>query len=302
MKKLLILFFIVASASLSIASNTDTISVSQLEQRLLQLEVQTSSLQKSIKSINSQISDLSRTGKVAASNIESLNAKSDSISSSLVSTKEDLTKTTSSLGETVSEAKTSVEAANEAIKNRTIIGSVAVLLALIAAGIVYFILKNKISSDSSVIEKIKATQDKLQEESMKLDNKLVEIMEKQLSVASVSASVKESAEPDHSLALKVADEIVRIEMNLSKMDPTIKGHKQLSKAVERIKNNFSAQGYEMVDMLGLPYKEGTKAVVTFIDEPTLKNGEQIVTGVAKPQINYNGQMIQAAQITVSQNI
>lgn len=302
MKKFLILFFILASTSLSIANNADTISVSQLEQRLHQLEIQTSSLQKSIKSINKQITDLSRTGKVTASSIESLNAKSDSISSSLLSTKEDFTKTTSSLGETVSEAKTNVDAANEAIKNRTIIGAVAILLTLIVAGIIYIILKKKISSDSSVVEKIKATQDKLQEESVKLDNKLIEIMDKQLSIANVSSSAKESSEPDHSLALKVADEIVRIEMNLSKMDSTIKGHKQLSKAVERIKNNFSAQGYEMVDMLGLPYKDGTKAVVTFIDEPSLKEGEQIVTSVTKPQINYNGQMIQAAQITVSQNI
>ena len=34
----------------------------------------------------------------------------------------------------------------------------------------------------------------------------------------------------------------------------------------------------------------------------LKDGEQIITGIIKPQVNYNGKMIQAAQITVSQNI
>ena len=55
-------------------------------------------------------------------------------------------------------------------------------------------------------------------------------------------------------------------------------------------------------MLGKPYNEGIKAVVNFVTDEDLKEGEQIVTGIIKPQINYNGVMIQAAQITVSQNI
>ena len=109
-----------------------------------------------------------------------------------------------------------------------------------------------------------------------------------------------STETDHSLALKVADEIVLL--NLSRMDASVKGYKQLAKAVERIKNNFQANGYEIIDMLGKPYNEGMKVVANFVPDETLKEGEQIITGVTKPQINYNGKMIQSAQITVSQNI
>ena len=125
----------------------------------------------------------------------------------------------------------------------------------------------------------------------------MEIAEKQLSVTPIK---KEENEMDHSLALKVADEIVKIETNLSRMDTKIKGHKQLSKAVERIKNNFYANGYEIVDMLGKKYAHGMKAAVTFITDETLKEGEQIITKIIKPQINYKGEMIQAAQIEVSQ--
>ncbi len=43
-----------------------------------------------------------------------------------------------------------------------------------------------------------------------------------------------------------------------------------------------------------------KVVANFVPDETLKEGEQIITGVTKPQINYNGKMIQSAQITVSQ--
>ena len=109
-------------------------------------------------------------------------------------------------------------------------------------------------------------------------------------------------EQDHSLALKVADEIIRIEINLAKMDPAVKGYKQLSKAVERIRTNFAANGYEIVDMLGQPYHEGMKVVANFVTDESLAEGAQIITGITKPQINYNGVMIQSAQITVSQNI
>ena len=100
---------------------------------------------------------------------------------------------------------------------------------------------------------------------------------------------------------KVADEIVRIETNLSRMDSSVKGYKQLSASVRRIKDNFLANGYEMVDMLGKPYSEGMKVLANFVPDESLKEGEQIITGIIKPQINYNGVMIQAAQITVSQN-
>ena len=58
----------------------------------------------------------------------------------------------------------------------------------------------------------------------------------------------------------------------------------------------------MVDMLGLPFKEGMKAIVNFEWDENLKEGEQIITNIVKPQVNYNGVMIQTAQITVSQNI
>lgn len=89
---------------------------------------------------------------------------------------------------------------------------------------------------------------------------------------------------------------------MSRMDSSIRGYKQLSKAVGRIKDNFNAHGYEIVDMLGKPYCEGMKVIAEFVLNEDLEEGQQIITGITKPQVNYNGIMIQAARITVSQNI
>ena len=182
---------------------------------------------------------------------------------------------------------------------------ILVVLLLIILVVAYYYHK-KISRGSTSIDEVRRVQEglqkaqtSLQEESIKLDSKLVELIEAQISATPQESGSKEI---DHSLTLKVADEIVRMEMNLSRMDPSAKGHKQLSKAVQRIKDNFKANGYEIVDMLGKPYNEGMKVVANFVADESLDEGKQIITGITKPQINYNGKMIQAAQITVSQNI
>jgi predicted ATP-grasp superfamily ATP-dependent carboligase len=69
-----------------------------------------------------------------------------------------------------------------------------------------------------------------------------------------------------------------------------------------MKDNLLANGYELVEMLGKDYIEGMKVTASFVADNNLEEGKQIITGITKPQINYKGKMIQAAQITVSQNI
>ena len=206
------------------------------------------------------------------------------------------------------ETNASIQANNTLLSNRTLWGiTIGSLLFLLLATSVFLLLR-RIKRGTTSIAEIRKAQDalqvaqtKIQEESLSLDNKLLEIAEKQIAVARQEAPTG-NHETDHSLALKVADEVTRIEMNLARMDASVKGHKQLAKAVERIKSNFLANGYEMVDMLGKPYHDGMKVIANFVSDENLKEGEQIITGIIKPQINYNGQMIQAAQITVSQNI
>ena len=66
--------------------------------------------------------------------------------------------------------------------------------------------------------------------------------------------------------------------------------------------DYKHNGYEIVDMLGKPYHEGMKVIANFVENEELELGKQIITGIIKPQINYKGKMIQAAQITVSQNL
>ena len=194
------------------------------------------------------------------------------------------------------------------LQSRTLYGVIVVIVVLaIIVGIAYWLTK-RIKSGTSTIgdvrraqEALQAAQTKMQEESVKLDNQLLAIVQKQLD-ASVPSANKTTGEPDHSLVVKLADEIARIETNLSKMDKSVRGYKQLVQAKDRMINNVRANGYEIISLLGQEYNDGMQFPARFVPDESLPEGKRIITGMTKMQVNYNGKMIQPAEIVVSQNI
>lgn len=294
MKKILLI--ILACLSLTaFAQSNDSLEIVDLKKRVARLERQIGEIKSQQNALFNQQQKVNDSLKIQLSD---QSQKSETMKSEL----------TTQLENTNTELNKNVSNLSENISANKLIAIFGIIAAVILLVVVYLVLKNKIGSKDSDIDKIKSAQKSLenvqksmQEESVKLDNKLVELLEKQMTSQPIVTESK-SSEPDHSLALKVADEIIRIETNLSKMDPSVKGYKQLSKAVERIRTNFMANGYEIVDMLNKPYNEGMKVTANFVSDESLADGEQKITGITKPQINYNGKMIQSAQITVSQNI
>lgn len=194
------------------------------------------------------------------------------------------------------------------LQSRTLCGVIVVIVVLaIIVGVACWLTK-RIKTGTSTVddvrkaqEALQAAQTKMQEESVKLDNQLLAIVQKQLD-ASVSSASKTTGEPDHSLVVKLADEIARIETNLSKMDKSVKGYKQLVQAKDRMINNVRANGYEIISLLGQEYNDGMQFQTRFVPDESLPEGKRIITGMIKMQVNYNGKMIQPAEIVVSQNI
>jgi hypothetical protein len=185
-------------------------------------------------------------------------------------------------------------------RSMIVLASLIVLLLIIV--IIWLLLKKVIKNNKSTLEEnIRSLQTELDEESLKLDSKLVDILEKQLKIASASLDVESNKEEDHSLALKVADEVMRIRMNLSNMDRNIRGHKQLSRAVSAIIDNFSAYGYDIPDLLNQVYDPGMKMIATMVQEDSLESGTQLIKRIIKPQVNYKNKMIQAAEVVVAYN-
>lgn len=294
-----------------------TFAQSELKE-LSSLKKEVSILQTSHNRLKNDVVVLTNKNRKAVSRISTLEAENEELNSKLDSLQvayEDLASNQKAdkteLSASINQTNDKVQATEEILFSRTIwsIGSIVLLLLALTATVWAFMKKFKSGTTSiddvrkaqasleQAQENIRKAQEKMQEETIQLDNKLIEVLSNQ----SVSApTTTDDGEIDHSLTLKVADEIVKIEMNLSRMDESIKGYKQLSKGVQRIKDNFKANDYEIVDMLGKPYQAGMKAAVTFVADDTLEPGQQIITRIIKPQVNYKQIMIQAAQIEVSQ--
>lgn len=290
MKKIL---FILCSVLITLSTNAQIDSLVNVHQtRIDELESRVNDLQQADAKLRNADASLTRRIDGVDEQIATLRSANEQNAGAIASTSEALSQDIQGVSE---QAQDDTKKVSDNLFLAIIIGAIIALLIFAVSICLYLVLRKK---NTSAFDKIKSAQDALQEESLKLDEKLVELLDKQMAIQNAAPA---QAEPDHSLALKVADEIVRIETNLSRMDSSVKGYKQLSASVRRIKENFAANGYEMVDMLGKPYKEGMKAIVNFESDDTLKEGEQIITNIIKPQINYNGVMIQTAQITVSQN-
>lgn len=208
----------------------------------------------------------------------------------------------------INATNTNVQSNQDTLHSRTLWGGGLSLAFFVAIIVVAYKLGKRINSGTSTIgdvrraqEVLQAAQTKMQEESVKLDNQLLAIVQKQLD-ASVPSANKTTGEPDHSLVVKLADEIARIETNLSKMDKSVRGYKQLVQAKDRMINNVRANGYEIISLLGQEYNDGMQFQTRFVPDESLPEGKRIITGMIKMQVNYNGKMIQPAEIVVSQNI
>ncbi len=294
MKRLLLFAFILIAVSHVLANDS---------LKIINLQREVSNLKSTISRLQQEDGRLNGLYQQQAKELDSLRANQQQQTENVKSLADQV-------GADISDANqkidSNVSTLTNSINSRTWLGALGILIAIVLLACAYYILKRKISSGATTIDKIRSAQEGLetaqkamQEESVKLDSKLVELLDKKIES---TPTPTDNEQADHTLALKVADEIVRIETNLSRMDTSVKGYKQLAKAVERIRTNFLANGYEIVEMLGKPYSEGIKASVSFETDELLAEGEQRITGIIKPQINYKGKMIQSAQITVSQNL
>lgn len=282
------------------------ISFSQ-EDKSLDFQKEISPLKQKVQSLQSENNKLKSELNLLKSDIGNTNQKLKSVEQLVASNASDIQKTNSELSGKITNTETTTnqkfnEVDNSLSKN-SLWSIIGVLGAIIVSGIVYWLVSKKQSSDKSDVEnQISRTKKSLEEESIKLDTKLTEVLDTQLKLVQEERAkipANKTDEIDHSLALKVADEIVRINKNLSNMDEGTKGLKQLSASVKRIEDNFVANGYEMPELLNKPFDPRMKMIANMIEDENLEKGIEIITKIIKPQVNYRGVMIQSAQVEVS---
>ena len=294
------LIVLLLACSVSLSGQKTVSRINSQRQELTELK---QNLQNQKNTINQQQSELARLNEITKaqdSKIDSLTLLAAKHTENIRIIADDLR---SKIQQTETSAKESISKIDKDVSQNRFYWIIATLATLLLGGFLYWLLGRRIATSKTDVEtQIKNTKKSLEEESIKLDSKLVEVLESQLKIKNEEKPTSVTTSPtevDHSLALKVADEIVRIQKNLQQMDSSTKGLKQLSASVKRIEDNFASNGYEVVEMLGKEYNEGMKVIANFIPSDNLETGKQIITRIIKPQVNFNGEMIQSSQIEVS---
>lgn len=275
----------------------------QFEQRLLDLEGVVSSQGALLETLKGQVGAMQSDIAQIRGQMDRLGGRIDTNTQQIVSTSSDLDAkilaTDNNARAQASELTTRADGVEAAIKSKSLWGIIVLVIAFVISITLCVILHLK---GKKSLESLKQSAEKLNEEIINKASVEVSEMQKIANSIGTLSSAGASSDSERQLIKTLADRITFMEMTLYKMDSSVRGHKQLSRSIAQMKDNMLANGYEIVDMLGKPYHEGMKVTANFIEDEELEQGKQIITGIIKPQINYKGEMIQAAQITVSQNL
>jgi phenylalanyl-tRNA synthetase alpha subunit len=311
MKKTLLIIAFLGAANLFAQEQINT----ELIETIKNLQTQLNQQQNDIQKLYSELNKEYRTYRIVKKDLKQTIIDNqvkvvDSLNTLINKSKQELSSINKQLNtkiqQTDENANSKISELDSNLDKNRLYWIIATLAILLLGGLVYWLLGKRIQSSKTDVEtQIKNTKTALEEESVKLDNKLVEVLETQLKLKQEETKVKvqpttSNEKADHSLALKVADEVIRIQKNLSRMDESTKGLKQLGSSVKRIQDNFASNGYELVEMLGKEYSEGMKATVNFVQDEDFEEGKRLITRIIKPQVNYKGTMIQTAQIEVTE--
>ena len=300
MKKIILLPILFCTASLFAQQKVEA---QKQQQEIATLKQKLNNQQSVINQQKTELVTLSVKTESQALQIDSLKTQTSQNVQSIQTIANDLG---TKIQQTETTAKDGISKLDKDVSQNRLYWIIATLATLFLGGIIYWLLGKRIANSKTDVEtQIKNTKKSLEEESIRLDSKLVEVLESQLKLKQEEKQIvptNSNNEIDHSLALKVADEIVRMQKNISKMDDDTKGLKPLVKGIERIQANFASNGYEMVNLLNKDYDERMNIdVINFITDENLTEGRKLISAVIKPQVNYNGVLIQRAQVDVSQN-
>jgi LPXTG-motif cell wall-anchored protein len=310
MKKITIatLLIISQSAFAQVTSEELKREITPLVKKIEILEIKATKQGQEIDGLNLKLSKANK-------QIDSLENKTAANEVAISQTKTDLSNEITQSG-AASDGK--ITTVSKDLSKNSLYGIIGVLLALLLSGVLFFLWKRRQDNDKSeLINKLDNSKKEINQEIENtksslttIEQKLFEEYNKQVAgIEQLQLSISELNKgkspdsikiQDHSLTLKVADEVTRINAFANTLDPTKQEAIALKNSVKRIIDNFKANKYEIVDLLGQKYDDRLNIIVVgeSIDS-NLNSGEEIITKIIKPLVKYDGEQIQAAQVEIT---
>ena len=106
---------------------------------------------------------------------------------------------------------------------------------------------------------------------------------------------------NHDVILAIINDITRMQQNLEYMDDSVKGVSQLKNRIKSIYATLNSNQYDIPDLVGHSYHEGDNMIGTLELNPELPPTTNRIKRVIKPQVSYQGKLIQAAEVILEYN-
>jgi len=296
MKRIIASLFILASVNAF--AQTETLNKDDLAKELQPLKTSIQTLQKENGSLKYEISNLNAKLSNANKSIDSLRTLTQENSSAISQTANQLGIQITTTEQT---ANKRIDEVGQLLSTNSLYGIIGVLSTILLSGLLYWLLSKRQQTDKNQLSNIiNSTKTELTQESAKLDDQLLDVIEKQLKVADKLNATEPSI--DHTFHKNSANELQRIANYANSLAPESQEAIALQGSLGRLRNYFNSSDYEITDFTGKDYDERIpmKIKETFFDESLTKDSE-VIARTIKPQIKFKGEVIQEAEVTTKYN-
>ena len=269
-----------------------------------EFQSEVSKLTGKIKLLEKNNSDLQKRNVIQRNQIDNINSQLSIAQSNIQQIADSLHITVTNVSSSNKQTQNQIQDINQTITNRTLFWIIGILAVGLLSVIVFLVLRSKLSSSTKDLDsQIAKTNATLQNEAIKLDSKLIEILQSQLSILKEERKSTGAVtnEADHKLPLKVGEEIHRMRKRIENMPQDVKGISALTNSLQRLEEEFNDSGYTTENLLNKKYVDGMKVEARFVDNPDIPKGEEIITDVIRPEIKYKGVVIQVAKVEVGKS-
>ena len=271
----------------------------QQQEKIRKLE---NKIREQYKSLNSQLADQQVEHQ---KQVEQLTQNVEALSTQQQTTQNKLIQLTDSIELLDKSTTVRSEQLNQSMSYRTISVMVGLLILLALMGFSYWLLKKRQAENSKdlstqvqqALESVRQSEEKMVQSDTQLADRLLDVVAQLKQSEQGIRAGSQQHEPDHSLPLKLADEIHRMRKRLAALPEETKGLKPLSKSLERLEEELQEQGYEIIDYTGIKYTENMSIKAQFVHD--LEEGQSIINKVVTPQVNFKGILIRMADVEVS---
>lgn len=287
----------------------------EYDKQLLQLNIASKQQQEKIRKLENKIREQYKSLNTQLENqqvehqkqVEQLTQNLEALNAQQLTAQNKLTQLTDSIALLDKNTTVRSEQLNQSMSYRTISLMIGLLILLALMGISYWLLKKRQAENSKdlstqvqqALESVRQSEEKMVQSDTQLADRLLEVVAQLKQSEQITKAGNQQHEPDHSLPLKLADEIHRMRKRLAALPEETKGLKPLSKSLERLEEELQEQGYEIIDYTGLKYTENMSVSARFVPSDDLEEGQSIINKVVTPQVNFKGVLIRMADVEVS---